>query len=187
MSEASGHVPSRRVAQTIGKNRAYPRVWHPITVENVPKDRSPALAGHSVARNLPPDHTLAGLTVLGVGGICLGAVLNLTSGEVGIPCILRATTGLDCPACGTTRMMAALLRGDVGAALHFNAPVLVGSVVLAYLWLSWVLERFGLVRLWRPRLPARVQRLVYPAIVVLAITFMVVRNLPFAPFSALYV
>jgi hypothetical protein len=156
-------------------------------VENVPNDRSPAPAGHSVARKLPPDSTIAGLTVLGFGGICLGAVLNLTSGEVGIPCLLRMTTGLDCPACGTTRMMAALLRGDVPAALHFNAPVLVGSVVLAYLWLSWVLERFGLARLPRPKLPARIQRLVYPGLIVLAVVFMVLRNLPFAPFSALYV
>jgi Protein of unknown function (DUF2752) len=156
-------------------------------VENVANNRSPAPADHSVARKLPPDHTLGGLAVLGFGGICLGAVLNLTSGELGIPCLLRSTTGLDCPFCGTTRMMGSLLQGDVLAALRFNAPVLVGSVVLGYLWLSWVLERFGLLRLWRPRLPARLQRSLFPVFAVLAVVFMVLRNLPFAPFSALYV
>jgi hypothetical protein len=60
-------------------------------------------------------------------------------------------------------------------------------VVLAYLWLSWVLERFGLARLWRPRLPARLQRSLFAVFAVVAVVFMVLRNLPFAPFSALYV
>jgi hypothetical protein len=141
----------------------------------------------SVDRRLPPDGTLAGLTALGLAGLCLGLLLNGTGGEVGLPCPLRLLTGLDCPFCGTTRMIGALLHLDAGAALRFNAPVLLGGVVLFYLWASWTLQRFGLLRLPRPRLSARLQRFLYPALAVLGLLFMVLRNLPFAPFTALKV
>ncbi|HVL65207.1 MAG TPA: DUF2752 domain-containing protein, partial [Actinomycetota bacterium] len=33
--------------------------------------------------------------------------------ELGLPCPLKATTGIDCPLCGATRATFALLRGDV--------------------------------------------------------------------------
>jgi len=67
---------------------------------------------------------------VGVGGFGLAAVYQLTGGQIGIPCILHATTGLNCPLCGSTRMAAALLRGDLDAAWHFNPVVLVRSSVL---------------------------------------------------------
>jgi hypothetical protein len=152
-------------------------------VENVPERRSPDPRGHA----LPSDSTLIGLAAVGVAGVCVGGLFSLSGGELGLPCPLRTLTGLNCPFCGITRMASSVLQGDLAAALRFNAPVLIGGVVLLYLWLSWVLQRFGVVRLPRPRLPARAQRLLYPALVVLALLFMVLRNLPFAPFTALHV
>lgn len=52
-------------------------------------------------------------------------------------CLLRNWTGIPCPGCGVTRSLAALLRGDLGAALrvHPLAPVL--AIELLLLWVAW--------------------------------------------------
>lgn len=136
---------------------------------------------------LPRDDVLGGIGLLGLGGLALAAVHSLTGGQVGIPCPLRVLTGIACPACGATRAAAALLHGDLGAALQFNAPVLVAGVVVAYLWTAWVLQRFGVVRLPRPGLGDRARRALLPVLVALALVWMLLRNLPWEPFTALYV
>jgi hypothetical protein len=136
--------------------------------------------------HVPSDGTLAGIAALGVGGLLLGAVNTLSGGRLGVPCLLHATTGLDCPLCGTTRMVAALLHGDLTGALRYNAPVLLGVIVVGYLWQSWVLERFGVRLLPRPSLSARSRAALIPVLVTLGLVFMVVRNLPWSPLVALY-
>jgi len=125
--------------------------------------------------------------VVGVGGFGLAGLYTASGGALGLPCLLRNTTGLACPFCGATRMAAALLDGDVAAALHFNAPVLVGGLLVGYLWISWVLARFGVDRLPRPPLTPRLRRRLVPVLVGLAVAFMVLRNLPWPPFTALRV
>lgn len=151
-----------------------------------PEGAGPRSASGNAAE-LPSDQTLFGLAMFGVGGLGLAVVHSLSGGAIGFPCPLRLTTGLDCPGCGATRMAAALLHGDLGSALQYNAPVLVGGLVVGYLWIAWVLQRFGFVRLPRPRLGPRARRLLLPVLVTLAVAFAVVRNLPWEPFTALYV
>ncbi len=51
----------------------------------------------------------------------------------GLSCPFRASTGLDCPACGATRATAKLLAGNLVEALHYNA-----------LWITMGLPLFGL-------------------------------------------
>lgn len=96
---------------------------------------------------------------------------------IGLPCPLKAMTGLDCPLCGATRATFALLRGDLGTALDFNALYVVlvpVVVVVAGLWLM------------RRRTPAVLQWRGFPvAALVVAVAYMAVRNLPFAPFDYL--
>lgn len=54
-------------------------------------------------------------------------------------CPFYVLTGLQCPSCGNTRALHALLHGHVADALAYNAmaPVLIG-LFLAIAWLSLV-------------------------------------------------
>jgi len=69
--------------------------------------------------------------VLAAGAGCAAAWLRL-----GLPtpvCHFRAWTGIPCPGCGTTRLVAALLSGDALAALGYNPLVFTTLSVVA----SW--------------------------------------------------
>jgi hypothetical protein len=81
---------------------------------------------------------LAGFCAYGVG---LSAIYATTG--VGLPCPFRAVTGWECPLCGATRMGAALLHLDLGAAFSFNPAVLVVLVVLGGLGVLWTVEVLG--------------------------------------------
>jgi len=64
-------------------------------------------------------------------------VLNRTGGHDLGPvatCWFHAGTGLYCPFCGSLRGVAALSRGDVLAALHDNAPVMLLLGVATLIW-----------------------------------------------------
>ncbi|MEQ7009638.1 DUF2752 domain-containing protein [Actinopolymorpha sp. B17G11] len=135
----------------------------------------------------PPASVLAGMAVAALGGLSIAGIYSWSGGTLRIPCLLRSTTGLACPFCGTTRMVAALLHGDLTSALLFNAPVLVAATVAGYVWMSWVLERHGnrRLRLPRPRLTPVGRHRLTGALIGLAVVFMVVRNLPWEPFTVL--
>jgi Protein of unknown function (DUF2752) len=70
-----------------------------------------------------------------VGTAAAGVLLG--AGALSIPCWFHALTGLDCPFCGGSRAVGALLHGDPLAALGYNAfavvvllPVAVAALVL---------------------------------------------------------
>ncbi len=54
-----------------------------------------------------------------VGGAVLG--LALGTGVVRVPCWFRLLTGLDCPFCGGSRALGALLEGDLAGAIVSGA------------------------------------------------------------------
>lgn len=88
-------------------------------------------------------------------------------------CVFHSVTGLDCPGCGTTRALHALLHGDVAAAFRFN-PMLFVMAAVALCALP------SLLRGERPRFLTR------PwfgwAAVVFVTGFWIVRNTPIYPF-----
>ncbi len=102
--------------------------------------------------------------------VFVAAVLyRFPPGEYGFypGCPVYALTGWECPGCGMTRALAALLHGRVAEALRWNPLVLV--VVAGFV--GWMVAAFRGGR-W-PRVP----NFAVGAMVVVAGVFMVVRNL----------
>jgi len=119
--------------------------------------------------------------VVAVGAVAAGVALG--TGVVAIPCWFHALTGLDCPFCGGSRAIGALLRGDLPAALGYNAfavLVLLPAAAIAIVLL-------GRRELGRPIPAWRVLRMALVALGVLAVAWWVVRDLPLSPFAALRV
>lgn len=88
------------------------------------------------------------------------------------PCPLYALTGIQCPACGSTRMVHALVHGDFAAAWQFNAMMLiVGLPVLVWLWV----RSFNAAR--HATIVKPIPRLVAIPVVVVAGGWMLLRNL----------
>jgi hypothetical protein len=95
----------------------------------------------------------------------------LLPGGVGL-CPSQTLVHLDCPACGATRGVHALARGDVVGALDHNLLLAVALPAMALLWLGWVRVAFGRPPA-RPASPAWL----LPAVVVVLALFTIARNL----------
>jgi Protein of unknown function (DUF2752) len=76
-----------------------------------------------------------------VAGVAVGAALLVwPPGPAAIypVCPVRALVGIECPGCGATRALAALLHGQVGEAMRLNAlfvlllPFALGGAVESY-------------------------------------------------------
>ena len=77
---------------------------------------------------------------LGICGLMYAAFVSATG--VGVPCVFRVITGLECPGCGVSRMCLSLLRLDFGAAWSSNPAVMallpLGGVVFADMAVRYV-------------------------------------------------
>jgi hypothetical protein len=89
-------------------------------------------------------------------------------------CLINETFHVDCPGCGGTRAVAALLHGRLAEALHFNPLVVILlPFVLAFLGIAW----WRAIRDTEFRWPV-VPNLYLKATLAAAIAFTVMRNLP---------
>ena len=89
-------------------------------------------------------------------------------------CPFRAFTGYDCPGCGLTRALAALLAGDWHGAVHGNALV----VGLAPALLAWtVLQVYSVVR-WNRWRAIRISGQATAVLLTGAALFGLARNIP---------
>jgi len=98
-------------------------------------------------------------------------------------CLLKLTTGLDCPGCGGTRAFWYVLHGDLPAAARHHLLFVFVLPFLLYLYAAWAI---GQLTRWRPpqlRFSPRAVGLFLAAWLV----FSVLRNLPWAPFDWFYV
>ena len=98
-------------------------------------------------------------------------------------CLLKYTTGYDCPGCGGTRAFFFLLQGNLPAAARHHLVFIFAVPFLLYAYLAWAGNRvFGL------RLPQlRPAPGAIGAVLIALGVFTVLRNLPWEPFSWFYV
>jgi Protein of unknown function (DUF2752) len=124
----------------------------------------------------PTSNRFVRLTALGSGVLSLGALTYVglvdphRQGSLFPPCPFKMLTGWNCPACGGLRMTHDLLHGDLMAAVVDNVFLLVGLPAL----LAWILLR-------RSQGKRVMTAPAMTVLVVLAITWTVIRNLPGFP------
>lgn len=119
------------------------------------------------------------LILFAAGGVF--AVFYMRTG-IGIPCPLRAFTGLKCPGCGATRMCISLLKGDLAAAWQYN-PVLCCLLPLLLLLLAWGICLY--IRTGSVAYPRIVNYLLYAALAALLVFFFA-RNIAEGNFAELF-
>jgi hypothetical protein len=129
------------------------------------------------------ERVLAASAVLAVtAGSAFVAYFNPTEVSIFPVCPLYSTTGFACPGCGLTRGFHALFHGDVLTALDYNALLPVYALLFGYLFLSLA---FVAARGRGLSMSFLNMRWVYGFLAV-AITFTILRNLPYYPFSVLF-
>lgn len=98
-------------------------------------------------------------------------------------CPTKLLLHIDCPGCGSLRMLYSLMHGELAAAVHYNALGLVALVLLLWAYLAWTYGRLRGRQAWS----WQQHRWSAPMLLVLVTAWFVVRNIPLEPFSALRV
>jgi hypothetical protein len=99
-------------------------------------------------------------------------------------CIVKLSTGFDCPGCGGTRAFWYLLHGDVAAAARSHMLAVFAAPFLLYMYVAWTVNHVaGSTKVPYLRLSPRTVSIFLAAWGV----FTVLRNLPWAPFTWFYV
>jgi hypothetical protein len=127
---------------------------------------------------------LAVLACIG-GAIGYTIVTHPTQTDAGMPpsCLVKMTTGFDCPGCGGTRAAWYLLHGDVPAAARHHLLFVFAVPFLLYGYIAWAGSRaFG----WKLPQISLGPKAIGWFLGVWAV-FSILRNLPFAPFTVFYV
>ena len=96
----------------------------------------------------------------------------VTYTEFSIPCIVKTSTGYECPACGVTRMILSLMELDISSAFNYNPFLFITSpVIIVYIISSDV----NYIKNGRVSL-GKIDYLLW-AVAVSAIIFGIVRNI----------
>lgn len=122
-----------------------------------------------------------GIVIVGMGS-ALVWFFDPTRSSFFPVCPLFTLTGLACPGCGMTRAFHALFNGDLAGALGYNALIPFVALAFAFIVVSLIsvaAKGKGLVRL------SSAPPYLF-GVLVLLLTFGVLRNLPFYPFTLLY-
>lgn len=97
-------------------------------------------------------------------------------------CVIHQLTGLYCPGCGSTRATYWLLHGDIVKALKYNALYIIALPLMVIFGLNTFIKAF--IGKEFIKLPA-ISRTLLWIIVIVALTFGVLRNIPIKPFNFL--
>lgn len=98
-------------------------------------------------------------------------------------CLVKLTTGFDCPGCGGTRAFWYLLHGNLPAAARSHLVAVFAAPFLVYMYVAWAANL-----VFKRKLPALTlsPRVISTFLIVWGV-FTVLRNLPWAPFTWLFV
>lgn len=98
-------------------------------------------------------------------------------------CLVKLTTGFDCPGCGGTRAFWYVLHGNIPAAARHHALFVFALPFLLYMYVAWAAGVMFNRQLPQFRLSGRTVAFFLAGWTV----FSVLRNLPWAPFTWFYV
>jgi hypothetical protein len=125
-----------------------------------------------------------GLAVLAMACCLAAGLADPASPDSPLPaCPFKALTGWDCPGCGSTRMLHALLHGNPAAAARYNALAIPAAAFLLWRYGRWSRDRW----VGRPSRELRAHPAALWGLLVVVLAWGVLRNLPFVPFTALHV
>jgi hypothetical protein len=130
---------------------------------------------------------LAPVSVLGciaaAAGYTMIADPTETTADAAPTCLLKLTTGLDCPGCGGTRAFWYVLHGNLPAAARHHALFVFALPFLLYLYVAWAGQR-----VFKRRLPSlRITPTMIGVFLGVWLGFSILRNLPWSPFTWFYV
>ncbi len=138
-----------------------------------------------IGRRLPVWAMPVSILVCFLGGVAYVLLANPTDADAtsSPSCLVRLSTGFDCPGCGGTRAFWFLLHGDLPAAARSHMVAVFAAPFLVYLYVAWAAGRlFG----WKlPQL--RVSPRAVSLFLAVWAAFAILRNLPWAPFTWFYV
>ncbi|MBQ1042268.1 MULTISPECIES: DUF2752 domain-containing protein [unclassified Micromonospora] len=157
---------------------------HPVAYQPVETDRFTRMVLRLHARAPRWAVPLAALGCVALG-LAYALISNPTVSDPDArpTCLLKLTTGLDCPGCGGTRALWYVLHGDLPAAARHHFLFVFALPFLTWLFVAWAGNRAFGWKLPEARFSPKVIGLFLAAWGV----FSVARNLPWAPFTSLYV
>jgi hypothetical protein len=170
------------VTSTLDSGTASPEPAYPVYPAYVPPPPGRlARLGARIPRWTAP----AAIATCFAGGAALVLATNPTDAGAFNPpsCIVKLTTGLDCPGCGGTRAFYYLLQGNLPEAARHHALAVFAAPFLVWLYVAWVAQVVFHKTLPTPRLTGKVVTSFLSAWA----AFTVLRNLPWAPFNWFYV
>lgn len=109
------------------------------------------------------------LLILGTSYYVWGNITGLY-----LPCMIYKTTGLVCPGCGVTRMIFAILQGDIKQAFHYNPALFILSPLLAIIL---IYQSVQYIRMGQIRISNKLNIFLI-VIVLFLIIFGILRNIP---------
>ena len=176
---AGGHGPA-----TAGQPAPAGADWNGYAYPAVEPDRLTRLVDRIAARAprwSAPTAILA--CFAGAVGYTLVTQPTVSSADAVPSCVVKLTTGFDCPGCGGTRAFWYALHGDLPAAARHHLVFVFALPFLVYIYLAWAGEQ-----VFRRRLPQlRVTPTMLGVFLAAWMVFTVLRNLPWAPFTWFYV
>ncbi len=160
-------------------------VAYPVAVPlYVPKGRLARFIVRSWERS-PHWAGVAAVTACVGGAVAYTLIADPVNSAANLPptCLVKLTTGFDCPGCGGTRAAWYLLHGNLALAARHHAIFVFAVPFLLYGYVAWAANT---ALRWKvPML--RPSPIVIGIFLSAWVFFAVLRNLPWAPFTWLYV